>query len=265
MSGWIKLHRSLKDNGHLSMPDSTLKIWIWILLTACHDTERLRDIILQPGQLLASYDRLSSELSNGGKAMSKTTISKALKFLEAGSYITVEKRNGKANIITVNNWSKYQLDSSTETVLPNSQTSTESVLVSTKNDAGSTESVLVTCPDSGHIQEDINYIDRWMDKVGLVTPTIYQMLTEWEERLEPALIIEGIDIVAKRRDDKRIKGNISSYLNAILTNWYNKGITTRAELANYEVSATTSKPQKDQKGVVKREYTEDDLCGYTFN
>lgn len=216
--------------------------------------------------------------------MSKTTISKALKFLEAGSYITVEKRNGKANIITVNNWSKYQLDSSTETVLPesqtstesvlpnsqtstetvlpSSQTSTESVLVSMKNDMGSTESVLVTCPESGHIQEDINYIDRWMDKIGLVTPTIYQMLTEWEERLEPALIIEGIDIVAKRRDDKRIKGNISSYLNAILTNWYNKGITTRAELANYEA---TSKPQKDQKGVVKREYTEDDLCGYTFN
>ncbi len=53
--GYVKVWRQLEDSDLWGTDPLTLKIWLWILMHACHKERRLPNITLQPGELVTTY------------------------------------------------------------------------------------------------------------------------------------------------------------------------------------------------------------------
>ena len=112
MAGWVKLWRQLKDNGHLKMPGTAFKLWIYCLLEATPYPNRARE--LEAGELWLNYEYVRQVIGENSRQMSKSTISKALKYLEQNGYLKLQAKKFYGVKACVTNWQEYQ--SSTETV-----------------------------------------------------------------------------------------------------------------------------------------------------
>lgn len=107
MSGWIKLHRQFKMNGHFHMPDRALKIWLYILMTVSHRDQPRWGI--RAGEGWISYDMIAEECSeHPARRVRREAVASALKYLEEHRYIEREISPGKGQKIRVVNWHKYQ-------------------------------------------------------------------------------------------------------------------------------------------------------------
>jgi len=107
LSGWIKLHRCLKDKAIFDN-EKLLKVFIWCLLKATHKPhEQLvgrQKVLLQPGQFITGRNKAAMELN-----MAPSTAWEYLKFLETNNTINIESNN-KFSIVTIVNWALYQMD-----------------------------------------------------------------------------------------------------------------------------------------------------------
>lgn len=112
MSGWIKLHRQFKANGHFNMPDRALKIWLYILMTVSHKDRPVAG--LKAGEGWISYEMIAEDCGELGKTVRPEAIARELKWLEDNGYITREVTKGKGQKIAVPNWVVYQAASETE-------------------------------------------------------------------------------------------------------------------------------------------------------
>ncbi len=112
MAGWIKLWRGLKKNGHLKMPGTAFKLWIYCLLEAVPYPDRARS--LETGELWLNYEHVRQVIGEAGRQMSKSTVSSALKHLEQNGYLELEVKQFYGVKVKVVNWQEYQ--SGTETV-----------------------------------------------------------------------------------------------------------------------------------------------------
>ncbi|HPZ43590.1 MAG TPA: DnaD domain protein [Bacillota bacterium] len=112
MAGWVKLWRKLKDNGHLKMPGTAFKLWIYCLLEATPYQDRARD--LKAGELWLNYEHVRQVIGEAGRQMSKSTVSNALKYLEQNGYLELQAKQFYGVKARVANWQEYQ--SGTETV-----------------------------------------------------------------------------------------------------------------------------------------------------
>lgn len=108
MDGWIKLHRSFLHHGHLAMPPTVLKVFLYLLLRANPIPRRG----LAAGQLETTYTEIADDCSEeGGRRLSRTSIAQALKYLEERDMIRREpNRRTKHLCITIVNWHRYQHD-----------------------------------------------------------------------------------------------------------------------------------------------------------
>src|SRR5690606_7681088 len=107
MSGWIKLHRQFKDNGHFHMPDRALKIWLYILLSVSHKDRP--EAGLRAGEAWISYGMIARDCGDSpNRHMRREAIAQALKYLEENGYIERFITKGQGQRIRVVNWSKYQ-------------------------------------------------------------------------------------------------------------------------------------------------------------
>lgn len=111
--GWIKLWRSMKENGHLQMPDRAFKLFVYLLLQVNHKAA----YGLQPGEGWITYQMIREECCEAGKPpWNKSTVSLALRFLKTHGYIEcIKATKGLAQRIRILNWDKYQGDSGPET------------------------------------------------------------------------------------------------------------------------------------------------------
>jgi DnaD/phage-associated family protein len=112
VAGWIKLWRKLKENGHLKMPGTAFKLWIYCLLEAAPYYDRSRS--LETGELWLNYEHVRQVIGEAGRQMSKSTVSSALKYLEQHSYVQLEAKRFYGVKVRVANWREYQ--PGTETV-----------------------------------------------------------------------------------------------------------------------------------------------------
>lgn len=105
--GWIKLHRCLKDKAIFDN-EKLLKVFIWCLLKATHKPhEQLvgrQKVLLQPGQFITGRNKAAMELN-----MAPSTAWEYLKLLETNNTINI-KSNNKFSIVTIVNWTLYQMD-----------------------------------------------------------------------------------------------------------------------------------------------------------
>jgi len=101
MEGWIKLHRKFLDWEWYS-DSGTVHLFMHLLFKANHETKRWQGIVINRGQFVTSYDKLSAELP-----LSVQQIRTRLSKLKSTGEITI-KNNNKYSIITVTCYSDYQ-------------------------------------------------------------------------------------------------------------------------------------------------------------
>tara|TARA_R100001530_G_C4285829_1_gene146784 strand:+ start:231 stop:932 length:702 start_codon:yes stop_codon:yes gene_type:complete len=108
-TGWVKLHRKLKDNP-IFYSDKGLRVWLWCLLKAGHKNKKIylgnQLIELKIGEFVTGRLSASEELK-----ISPSTFRNILATLKEDSYLDIKTTN-KYSIITILNWSEYQNEDS---------------------------------------------------------------------------------------------------------------------------------------------------------
>lgn len=106
--GWIKLHRKMLECPVVMIDADHLAIWVYLLLKATHRDYPImfggNKIVLKAGQLVTGRKAISSVLN-----ISESKVNRVLLLLESDEQIE-RKVNNKGTLITIVNWSKYQVD-----------------------------------------------------------------------------------------------------------------------------------------------------------
>lgn len=101
MQGWIKLHRKIMEWDWYK-DTSTAFLFYHLLLTANHEPNKWRGILIDTGQLITGRKSLSNDTG-----LSEQQIRTSLDKLKSTSNITI-KSTSKYSIITICNWNLYQ-------------------------------------------------------------------------------------------------------------------------------------------------------------
>jgi len=102
-TGWIKLHRSIRDWEWYS-DANTCRLFIHLLLKANHDDNEWKGIPIKSGELITGRKVLSQEL-----CLTEQQIRTSIKRLKSTNEITIKTTN-KYSLIQINNWTSYQQD-----------------------------------------------------------------------------------------------------------------------------------------------------------
>lgn len=115
MSGWIKLHREIFESD-IWHDVTTFRLFVYLIGNASYrDGVKYKGMILNKGQFVRSYRKLTDDLAykegRGTKKHSLSTIKKCVQKLVDDGRITVEEtENG--TLFTILNYEKYQTDDS---------------------------------------------------------------------------------------------------------------------------------------------------------
>lgn len=127
-SGWIKLHRKLRDNPIYSN-SKAVHVWIECLLRASHKEQSLylknQKVNLQPGQFVMGRDEFGESVG-----MSGSTVWFWIHEFVVNNMLNI-KTTTKGTIVTVLHWDKYQKVDST---LDNKKTTKKQQKNTYKND-----------------------------------------------------------------------------------------------------------------------------------
>ncbi|HHW05893.1 MAG TPA: DnaD domain protein [Methanothermobacter sp.] len=282
MAGWVKLWRKLKDNGHLKMPGTAFKLWIYCLLEAAPYPDRARG--LEAGELWLNYEHIRQVIGEAGRQMSKSTVSSALKYLEQYGYLKLQAKKFYGVKARVVNWQDYQ--SGTETVPVKYRTGTKTVPgknpAMTPFDASpgtetvpagtapGTETVPVPVPDpvpargpgpySGaaceapkNIKNNNNIVvvvdlkDRFAEEFGRpLSPLEVSQLTKWQSQFPENLILAALSRAILQ--DKRTL----AYIGGILANWQKAGIHSAGEISREKPARRRESGQDGRQGEAER-------------
>lgn len=132
MEGWIKLHRKFISWEWFNV-DEMLKLFIFLLLSANHETVKWKGIEIKRGQLLTGRKSLHEKTK-----ISEQTLRTCLSRLEKTGEINQQSTN-KYTIITICNYESYQGDKKqtnqlTNQQLTNNQPTTNQQLTTNNND-----------------------------------------------------------------------------------------------------------------------------------
>lgn len=104
-SGWIKIHRKIKDKGYYNKSEY-IHLWVHLLLEANReDKEFLWNGKIQKiksGQLLTGLNEISKKTG-----ICRSTVDRILKLFESETQIE-QQITTKFRLITIKNWSEYQ-------------------------------------------------------------------------------------------------------------------------------------------------------------
>lgn len=104
-SGWIKIHRKIKQKGYYKKSEY-IHLWIHLLLEANHDEKEFmwngELIKVLPGQLITGLRSLQSETG-----IKRSTVDRILKMFENETQIE-QQITTKFRLITIKNWEEYQ-------------------------------------------------------------------------------------------------------------------------------------------------------------
>ena len=104
-SGWVSIHRKLKEKGYYKK-SQYVHLWIHLILSANHNTSEFfwnkKNIIVKPGQFITGRKALSSDTG-----IPESTVEDILNFLERQQQIKQEKTT-KFRLITILKWKEYQ-------------------------------------------------------------------------------------------------------------------------------------------------------------
>ena len=252
MTGWITLHRQIKEHWlwNEDRPFTKLEAWLDILLMVNHkDRKVLVDgqlVIVERGQRITSLRKLSERWK-----WSRTKVNSFLLTLEQDNMLVV-KKDSKKTVLTVVNYDFYQTDEykkshrkdsemtlkghrkDAEMTLKNTNNNDNNEITMNNNDNNENKSVGVT---SENINPDYSEIIKEYNKLafGLPTERTYEQINEWLKLHNKELIIH----VMQYAHDLG-KHNLS-YVNGILRNAKQKQIETVADFEAENNRFTASK------------------------
>ena len=102
-NGYIKLHRKLL-NWEWYRDANTTRVFLHLLLIANYGESRYRGVEIHPGQAVIGRRSLSNALG-----LTEQQVRTALEHLKSTNEITIKSTN-KFSVVTVVNWSFYQVD-----------------------------------------------------------------------------------------------------------------------------------------------------------
>lgn len=126
MSGWIQLHRSIRDWEWFT-DVNTSHLFMYCLLRANHKNTKWRGIDIQKGQFITSLDTISKETG-----LSVMQVRTAIKKLELTREITNQSTSIN-RLITITNYNKYQMDNKPNNKPLTKQQQTSNKAVTTDN------------------------------------------------------------------------------------------------------------------------------------
>lgn len=194
MDGFIYLHRKLLENPICQKPEY-FTVWITLLLKASYTENEViwngSLLKLKPGQFITGRKKLSKELH-----INEYKIERILKYLENAQQIT-QQTFTKFRIISIVNWSKYQLKDKKYT--PKCTTTAQQLHTINKDNKEKKE----------YIE---HYLLRIKDLKGenykvQISKRVYQMIDELLDEFKPPEIIDMIDYYF----DKNNKGEKCGY------------------------------------------------------
>ena len=134
MEGWVKIHRKMMDWEWFSC-SKTVHLFLYLLMKASRNEHSWKGKTFQAGQLPFGRDKASLETG-----LSVQNIRTSLKNLELTNEITM-KSSRQGTVITMVNWSKYQVnDSKLTNQLANGQPTANQRPTTTKKNKNSKNS-----------------------------------------------------------------------------------------------------------------------------
>lgn len=127
-NGWVKAHRKLIEWEWYD-DSKMVHLYLHCLLKANHKPNKWRGIVIESGQFVTSYNKLSCELP-----MTVQQIRTSLNKLKSTSELTI-KSTSKYSIISITNWDSYQQDNKqTNNQITNDQQSNNKQVTTNKNE-----------------------------------------------------------------------------------------------------------------------------------
>jgi hypothetical protein len=113
MSGWISLHRKIRQNAVFN-DVQLLRLWLICLMEASHKEHKIlvgkQMVELQPGQFVTGRFEIGAKYNEGLKPKDRVqdlTVWRWLKTLESLDFLIIESNN-KFSLCTVAKWAFYQ-------------------------------------------------------------------------------------------------------------------------------------------------------------
>ena len=171
MNGYIKIWRKMTE-WEWYQDGNTFRVFMHLLLLANHEDKKWKGLLIKRGQRVTSLNKLSAELG-----LSKQEIRTALCKLQATHEITCEATH-KHTVVTIENYSNYQVDTRESNTQNNTQPNTVATL--NKNDKNI------------RIQENNIYrVEQVVDYLNLKANTKYRSNSSKTQKCINARIHEG--------------------------------------------------------------------------
>lgn len=131
-SGWIKIHRKIKNKGYYKKSEY-IHLWIHLLLEANHDEKEFlwngQLIKVRSGQFITGLRSLESETG-----IKRSTVDRILKMFENETQIE-QQVTTKFRLITIKNWEEYQkVETQNEKQVGHRRDTSETQLRTNKNE-----------------------------------------------------------------------------------------------------------------------------------
>lgn len=267
MSGWITLHRQIKNHWIWEDPQR-LKWWLDILLRANHKDNKIlfngELITIKRGSFHTSEVKLSEQWG-----VSRNRVRRFLTLLETDSMVrTFKTINGTT--IEVLNYNTYQ-GFSDENKQPTEQPSkqqveqpteqqTEQQADSRRNTNNNDNNDLTmnnndnnnnTTPPSENKNQDYAALVQHLEKCGFgaISPNTYEDIQYWLDTFDKEMVLEAINIA-----DYNGK-NFWNYPKGILRRWKQANLKTLAEVKAHETKENYT-PKTEQESESMRQHRE---------
>jgi hypothetical protein len=235
-SGWVKLHRKLKNWGWRSDPNTFL-VFINLLLEANFTENNWRGEKLAPGQLI--FGRKSFSKKTG---ISERSIRTALTHLISTNEVTI-KTTSKYSVITINNWNQYQQYDQRSDQQPTSNRPATDHTIRNKE---------IKNIYTSNEEKIFNFINNKIDneKQGLVedNPNLVELAGKYDIRSKDVIWCIR-DMLSKESDKGKEIVDVESRINM----WINNSIRWHkvATLKGKEIKASSKKQDdEDLKGLI---------------
>jgi predicted transcriptional regulator len=221
--GWIKLYRSLLENGWLKNHE-LLPLWVYLLLRASHKAHSVNlkvkrgegfancKIYLKAGQVITGRKAIAKDLG-----LSETTVRTLLKQLEKAGSISIDATKSFSTI-SIANWEEYQHAENSVTI---NEPSTDQHLT-TYNNVNNEKNKTNNTPSSNtdDLSSFVSILKRNLDEFGysFTEEDLKKRLKKsWEQGWE-GLLVAAFDIVLSVLEEGKKLDDPISYGLGILKN-----------------------------------------------
>lgn len=252
--GYIKLYRKVMDSFVWTNPQM-LKLWMLCLMKASHENRKFlfngQEIRVSSGQFVTGRDAIGKEFNEGvpsDQRVVSRTLWRWLKKFENEQMLSIES-NTKYSIISIKNWSEYQVS---DQQLSSDCPSSVQHLSTYKNEKNEKNDKKVVVSEKNDFS---NVVQSYEQVFGMINSLTIQNLQMWCEDLSPDLVLEAIKISAKAN------AYSFKYAETILKKWEKQNVKTLDDVAALD-KKFEKKNQEKQNGkrlANERDYSDDAL------